>query len=71
MSCVLLVDVTGTLMLDQFEIIQFQRHFNGVVLDILNCFEKLTMVMKYEVLSGKWIFTQESQGFKSFWVGFR
>ena len=49
MSCVPHVDVTGTLMLDQFEIIQFQRHFNGVVLDILNGFEKLTMVMKYEV----------------------
>ena len=66
MSCVLLVDVTGTLMLDQFEIIQFQRHFNGVVLDILNGFEKLTMVRKYEVFEWEVDFYLGEPGFQVF-----
>ena len=66
MSCVLPIDVPGTLMCDQFEVIQFQLHFSGVVLDIVNGFQKLTMVVGYEIFEWDVDFYIGEPGFQVF-----
>ena len=66
MSCVLLIDVPGTLMCDQFEVLQFQLHFSGVVLDIVNGFQKLTMVVGYGIFEWDVDFYIGEPGFQVF-----
>ena len=65
-SCVLPVDVPGSLMCDQFEVNQFQLHFSGVVFDILNGFQKLPMVVRYEIFEWDVDFSLGEPGFQVF-----